>query len=295
MSVSEPMPAAARQNLSLYQPLGRSVWLLLTPVTLLSIAFFVIPMAAIGVSSLTEGQGRAAHFSLANYIEIVADDFYWEVLARTVRVSIMTTIAALVLSYPAALFLYFFDGWPKKLFLLAAISPLFISVIVRTYGWVVILSPNGALNAMVPGGLPFRILQTEGAIVIGLMHIYIPFMLLALNASLSKIDKRLLSAAASLGASRFRAFYDVIVPLSVPGIIAGTTIVFTIAMTAFSTPILLGGSRSKTMPYLIYQQVMLASNWQMGSALALFLLVTTLVCVFLVTKLARRPRRSRPS
>lgn len=278
---------ARQQNLSRYQPMGGSVYVLLAPATLAVIVFFVVPMSAIVASAFSTGYGHEAGFSLANYAGIVTDDFYWEVLLRTVRVSAMTTVAALIVSYPAALFLYFSESRWKHLFLVAAISPLFVSVIVRTYGWIVILSPNGALNAVLPGGLPFRVLQTEAAIVIGLMHIYVPFMLLSLNASLTKIDKRLISAAASLGASSFRAFLDVVVPLSIPGIIAGTTIVFTIAMTAFSTPILLGGSRSKTMPYLIYQQVMLTSNWHMGSALALLLLFTTLVCVLLITRSAR--------
>ena len=275
------------QNTSLYQPLGKSILLLMLPAAFVAIAVFVIPMSAIVVSAFQAGRGPNESLSFANYYNILTDDFYWEVLWRSVRVSVMATLATLVLGYPAALYLFFSESRWRQFFLLIAISPLFVSVIVRTYGWIVILSPNGALNAVLPGGLPFRLLQTEGAIIIGLMHIYIPFMLLALNASLAKIDKKLLSAAASLGASSMRSFFDVILPLSIPGIIAGVTIVFTIAMTAFSTPILLGGSRSKTMPYLIYQQVMLSADWHMGSALALFLLLTTVVCVFILTRTAR--------
>ena len=281
------MAPARAQNTQLYQPLGKSILLLMLPAALVAIAVFVVPMSAIVVSAFMTGRGASEHLSIANYLNILTDDFYWEVLLRSVRVSVFATLATLVLGYPAALYLFFSESRWRQFFLVIAISPLFVSVIVRTYGWIVILSPNGALNSILPGGLPFRLLQTEGAIIIGLMHIYIPFMLLALNASLSKIDKKLLSAAASLGASSLRSFFDVILPLSIPGIIAGMTIVFTIAMTAFSTPILLGGSRSKTMPYLIYQQVMLSSDWHMGSALALFLLLTTVVCVFLLTRTAR--------
>jgi putative spermidine/putrescine transport system permease protein len=280
--------AAAQLNNSLYQPLGKGVYLLLLPAILVAVAAFVVPMSTIVVSAFTAGRGSAAHLSISNYVAIVTDGFYWEVLLRTVRVSVLTTLAALALGYPAALFLFFSESRLRQLFLVVAISPLFVSVIVRTYGWIVVLSTNGALNAMLPGSMQVRLLQTESAIIIGLMHIYIPFMLLSLNASLSKIDKRLLSAAASLGASSLRTFWDVILPMSIPGIIAGTTIVFTIAMTAFSTPILLGGSRSKTMPYLIYQQVMLSSDWHMGSALALFLLLTTIVCVFILTRTTGR-------
>jgi putative spermidine/putrescine transport system permease protein len=280
--------AAAQPNNSLYQPLGKSIYLLLLPAILVAIAVFIVPMSTIVLSGFTVGRGSAEHLSIDNYVNIVTDGFYWEVLLRTVRVSAYATLAALALGYPAALLLFFSDSRLRQFFLVVAISPLFVSVIVRTYGWIVILSNNGALNAVLPNALQVHLLQTEGAIVIGLMHIYIPFMLLSLNASLSRIDKRLLSAAASLGASSLRAFWDVILPLSIPGVIAGTTIVFTIAMTAFSTPILLGGSRSKTMPYLIYQQVMLSSDWHMGSALALFLLLTTVVCVFILTRTTRQ-------
>ena len=268
-----------------------STVLLLAPATLVVIALFLIPMSAIAVSSLTTGRGAAAHFSLGNYTDIVSDSFYWEILLRTARVSVFTTITALLLSYPAALCLYFWTSRWRQVFLVAVLSPLFVSSVVRTYGWIVILSSNGALNAMLPEDLQLRLLQTEPAIVIGLTHIYIPFMLLSINASLTKIDKGLLLASTSLGASSLRAAWDVIVPLSVPGILAGCTIVFTVAMTAFSTPILLGGSHSKTMPYLIYQNVMLASDGHMGSALALFLLCATLLGVALLRVLTRSARR----
>lgn len=284
--------ARAGSNTSLYQPLGINMLFLLGPAVLVAIAFFIVPMSAIVVSAFTQPADGGLVFSFETYGTIITDGFYWEVLLRTVRVSVMTTIAALFVSYPAALYLYFSESKWRQYFLIAAISPLFISVVVRTYGWIVILSPNGALNAVIPGGLPFRLLQTELGIVIGLVHVYVPFMLLSLNASLAKIDKRLLSAAASLGASSFRSFRDVIVPLSIPGIAAGTTIVFTIAMTAFSTPVLLGGTRSKTMPYLIYQQVMLMSDWRMGGALALFLLATTIVLVFFLARGLRLVTRS---
>ena len=278
------MAAAGAHNTTLHQPLGLTAVLLLAPAVLVLIAFFFVPMSTIVVGSFTAANRGAISFSFANYVEIITDDFYWEVLLRTVRVSFYTTVVALVVSYPAALFLYLSQGTWRRIFLLIVISPLFISVVVRTYGWIVILSPNGALNSVIPGGLPFRLLFTEPGIVIGLVHVYVPFMLLALNASLAKIDTRLLSAAASLGASNFRAFRDIIVPLSVPGIMAGCTIVFTVAITAFSTPVLLGGSRSKTMAYVIYQQVMFMSNWRTGAALAIGLVVTTFLLVFLFNR-----------
>lgn len=270
-----------------YEPLGNRLAYLLAPAVLVVVVFFVIPMIAIAISAFTETAPEGQTLSFATWMKILSDGFYWEVLGRTVRVAMFTTLLALIVGYPAALYIYFSESAWSRVFLVVAISPLFVSVVVRTYGWIVILSPNGALNTVLPGGLPFRILHTEMGILIGLVHIYIPFMLLSLNASLARIDKRLLSAAASLGASGWRGFLDVLVPLSIPGIIAGCTIVLTISMTAFSTPVLLGGSRSKTMPYLIYQQVMLMSDWKMGGALALFLLFTTIVAVFIVIRILR--------
>ena len=168
------------------------------------------------------------------------------------------------------------------------VSPLFVSVIVRTYGWIILLSPNGPIDAMLPNGWKLGLLHTEAAIVIGLMHIYVPFMVLALNAAIFKVDKRLLLAAASLGASNLRVFRDILLPPSLPGVVSGCVIVFSISMTAFSTPVLLGGSSNKTMPYLIYQQNLLLANWHFGSALAIVLLIVTVGVVRGVNMLLER-------
>lgn len=288
------MAALAQPNTSLHWPLGKYAVLLLGPALLFAIAFFIVPISAIVGSSFdTRTAGYA--FTPQNYLNIVTDSFYWEILLRTIRISAYTTVVALIVSYPAALYLYFSSSRWRQVFLIIAISPLMISVVVRTYGWIVIMSPNGALNSILPGGLPFRLLHTELGIIAGLVHIYVPVMTLSLNASLTKVDRKLLSAAASLGASNLRTFRDVIVPLSIPGIIGGSTIVFTIAMTAFATPVLLGGSQSKTMPYLIYQRVMLMSDWHMGAALAFFLVVATVICVFLLTRATGLLHRRVPS
>lgn len=280
------LAAVTRSNTSLHWPLGNLAFLLLAPAVLFSVGFFLVPMSAIFLSSVDDGPAGIG-FTLSHYASIVTDGYYWEILFRTIRISIYTTIAALLISYPAALYLYFSTSRWRQVFLLIAISPLMISVVVRTYGWIVVLTPNGALNAIIPGGLPFRLLHTELAIILGLVHVYVPVMTISLNAALTKIDKKLLSAAASLGAPNRRIFRDVLLPLSKPGVIGGCTIVFAIAMTAFATPVLLGGSQSKTMPYLIYQRVMLISDWHLGSALAIVLFVAAMICVFLLTRATR--------
>lgn len=262
--------------------------LVLLPTIILTIIFFVIPMATVFVGSLKSGDLGAQSFTFDNYLSVVTDGFYWEVMLRTVKISLLTTAAALLLGYPAALYVYFSQSQWRRALLLIVVSPLFISVIVRTYGWMVIVSPNGPLEALLPPGYMPRLQNTLTAVVIGLAHIYLPFMVLALNASLQKVDKRLLSAAASLGASHWRIFRDVLLPLSFPGIQSGLVLVFASSMTAFATPMLLGGSANKTMAFMIYQQNLLLGNWNMGGAVAFVLLAVTLGMVFAMSRMLER-------
>jgi putative spermidine/putrescine transport system permease protein len=266
-----------------------SISLMIGPALLISLFFFVVPMLVVLANSLSAPEaGDRTVLTFANYLQVLTDGFYWEVLGRTLRISAFITAAALLLGYPAALYLYFSKSRWRRVFLFIIVSPLFVSVIVRTYGWIILFSPNGPINALLPEGYKLRLLHTQYAIVIGLMHVYIPFMVLSLNASMANIDKRLLTAAASLGASSYRIFRDVFFPLSLPGVLSGCIIVFSISMTAFTTPILLGGVKNKTTPYLIYQENLLLSRWGLGSALAFVLLVITLAIVFALTRLTKR-------
>jgi putative spermidine/putrescine transport system permease protein len=262
--------------------------LVAVPMVAASLCFLVAPLLVILVNSLTVSMAGGVSFSLSNYAKVLTDRFYWDVLLKTVRISLITTVATLLLGYPAALYLYFSESRWRSVLLFIIVSPLFISVVVRTYGWIVLLGNEGAINSLLPPDWRMRLLRTEGAIVLGLMHIYIPFMVLSLNAALVKVDRKLLSAAASLGASNLQMFRDILWPLSVPGILSGCMIVFAISMTAFSTPVLLGGAANKTMPYLIYQQNLLLSNWHLGSALAFVLLAATLLGVAFLRQLAER-------
>jgi putative spermidine/putrescine transport system permease protein len=139
-----------------------------------------------------------------------------------------------------------------------------------------------------PEGHALRLQNTLAAVVAGLVHIHVPFMILAINASLQKVDRRLLTAAASLGASNGRIFRDVLLPLSFPGVQSGLVLVFASSMTAFATPMLLGGSANKTMAFMIYQQNLLLGNWNMGGAVAFVLLAVTLGIVFAMNRLLER-------
>ncbi|MFN8723751.1 MAG: ABC transporter permease, partial [Rhodospirillales bacterium] len=279
---AEPGPGAA----PVVRRRGSLALLMLVPSTLFVVVFFVIPLGVMFAGSITDR--TAGGLTIGHYVEILGDEYYWEIILRTVRVGAMSTALALLIGYPAALYLYFSQSRWRRVLLFIVVSPLFVSVIVRTYGWIVLLSPNGVLRAILPWDV--RLLHTEAAIVLGLTHIYIPFMVLALNAALTKVDRRLISAAASLGASNLGIFRDVLFPLSIPGILAGCTVVFSISMTAFSIPVLLGGAARKTMPYLIYQQNLLLGNWDVGSALAFVLLAITLLIVVVLTRVTDRAK-----
>ena len=285
--MAEARGSSAASNLPQFTS-GRTAALMLAPALLIAALFFVVPMIAVFINSFTVESGGATHFTLSNYTDFLSDDFYWEIMLRTLRISLITTLVALMVGYPAALYLYFSQSRWRRVFLFLVVSPLFVSVIVRTYGWIVILSPNGAINALLPEDYKLSLMHTDTAIVLGLMHIYIPFMVLSLNASLVKVDKRLLAAAASLGASNWRIFRDVLFKLSLPGVLSGSVIVFAISMTAFSTPVLLGGSSRKTLAYLVYQQNLLLANWHAGAAIAFVLLAMTLIIVKLITLAAER-------
>jgi len=255
------------------------IMLALTPTALALLCFLLAPLALILFNSLTKTTNGRIAFSLTNYHQVLGDSYYWIVLYRTVRISLLTTLSSLVLGYPAALYLYFSKSAWRRVFLFIVISPLFVSIVVRTYGWIILLGSDGPINAMLPEDSQARMLRTEGAIILGLMHVYLPFMVLSLNATLTKVDRKLLAAGASLGATNFQIFRTILWPLSLPGILSGCMVVFAISMTAFSTPVLLGGAANKTLPYLVYQQNLLLFNWHLGSALAFVLLAATLICM----------------
>ncbi|WP_431280854.1 ABC transporter permease [Humitalea sp. 24SJ18S-53] len=258
---------------------------ILLPMLVVLAFFFLLPLGITTANSLTGPQGFP---TLAQYADVLTDEFYLEVLGRTVMIGVLTTLCTLLLGYPAALFLYFSDSRWRRVFLFIIISPLFISVIVRTYGWIVLLSPGGIIANALPEGFRIRLLKTQGAIVTGLVHIYVPYMVLSINAAMAKIDPRFLRAAATLGSPSGQIFRRIILPLSTPGIVSGCAIVFSLSMTAYSTPVLLGGAGNKTMPFLIYQQNLVLGDWQSGSALALVLLAVTAGCLLLLSLLTRR-------
>jgi putative spermidine/putrescine transport system permease protein len=272
-------------------------WLLVLVPLAVFAALFLLPLVnllALSFQRFDRVTGTTGGFTAANYLAFLGDPFYLGILGRTLRVGLSATTASLVLGYPVAYYLARARGRRRAYLMLGILAPLLVSVVVRSFGWLVLLGPNGLVNAVLTGlGLtaePLRLLYTEGAIVAGLTHVFLSFMVLSIAASLDRIDPALLRAAQNLGANERQAFLRVVLPLSLPGVAAGCLIVFTLSTSAFITPALLGGPRVKVMSFLAYQQTLLLSDWPYGSAIAFVLLALTGTAVLLYLRLIERGR-----
>lgn len=264
--------------------------LLLAPSLIVILGVFLLPMLYMFLISVREDGGAGA-WTLAPYRLFFEDVYYAEVLWRTVKLSAYTVLACLILGYPVAMYMARATPKMRGLITFLIISPHLISVVIRNFGWVVILGDNGFINnSLLALGLidsPLRLLYNELGVVIGALIVY---MVLAIATSLYAVDASLYKAAGILGASRLRMFFSVTLPLSMPGIFAGTTLVFSLAMSAFVTPALMGGTSVKVMPVIAYEQMMAAYDWSLGAALAFLLLGSTLGLVAVFTKLVETKR-----
>jgi len=278
------------------KPAGSKSWaalLLLVPSLIVILGVFVLPMLYMFVISIREDGGTGA-FTLEQYALFFQDPYYVEVLWRTIKLSLYTVIVCLLLGYPVAM--YMAQATPKMrgFITFLIISPHLISVVIRNFGWVVILGDNGFINnTLISLGViekPLRLLYNELGVVIGLADSLIVYMVLAIATSLYAVNASLYKAAGILGASRSRMFFSVTLPLSMPGIFAGTTLVFSLAMSAFVTPALMGGTSVKVMPVIAYEKMMAAYDWSLGAALAFLLLGSTLGLVALFTRLVETKR-----
>jgi putative spermidine/putrescine transport system permease protein len=262
-----------------------TAWLLL-PALLVLLAFFALPLGTILVYSV----GRSApgsiyipDLTLANYAALFETPVYVTVMLRTLRIGLVVTLLALVIGYPYAYLMARGRPWLRSALLLAVLLPLLVSVVVRTYGWMVVLGLDGPVNTLLLAvGLvqqPVKFLFNETGIVIGLLHVFFPFMVLPLSSVLQKVDPQLEDAARTLGAGAFTVFRRVTLPLSVPGIAAGSMLVFTLSVAAYVTPALMGGAGINVMATLVAQQILVLVNWPLGAAVAVMLVVITLVVV----------------
>src|SRR3954469_25082319 len=265
-----------------------SLALFILPSALLFALFFFLPIGLMAVMSVLTGNPVVmpnVAVTAKHYARIGSDSYYLEVIWTTIRIGLWTTLAALVVGYPLAHWMARIKSRTgHALLLMAVLAPMLTGIVVRTFAWMTLLSDKGVVNqTLISLGLishPLKLMYTETGIVVGLVHIYVPFMVLTLTGVIGRIDKRLEQAAENLGASPFRAFLEVTLPLSLPGILAGSLLVFALAISAYVTPVLLGGNNVLTLPMLIYQQVSASFNLGFAGALGVVLLTVSLALVF---------------
>jgi spermidine/putrescine transport system permease protein len=250
---------------------------LLAPVTIWLGLFFLVPLLLILAYSFgTSGiyGGITLGFNPGNYLKVF-DPLYLEIIVRTFVIAFINTVLCLALGYPLAYFIAFKGGSWKNVLLLMVMIPFWTSLLLRAYAWVVILGGNGIANRTlqllgITDG-PVNLIFTPQAVTMGMVYSYLPFMILPLYAALEKFDVRLKEAAQDLGASRWHTFWRVTFPLSMPGVIAGSILVFIPSAGEFVIPNLLGGARTVLVGNLIQQQFLQARDWAFGSALAMML------------------------
>ena len=273
-------------------PVGlRRAWLstcsalaLLAPTLLVVIVFFVVPLGYMIDYSLSryDPLRLVVHtFTLENYVKFFTDPYTLGILWRTLRLSLATTICALVLGYPLAYYLTRARGLEKTLLIVLVLWPLMISSVILAYGWFVLLAPNSgtvsvALHRLGLLSQPFVFMRTEPGIVLGLTHEGLAFMVLTLHAALEAIDPHHRQAASILGASPFETFRRVTLPLSLPGIFSGSLLVFAVSASAFIIPYMFAGQRLPVMAVYAYTLNNTLLNWPLGATTGLILLLLTL-------------------
>ena len=258
---------------------------LLTPVTIWLGLFFLVPLLLILAYSFgTSGVygGITLGFNPGNYLKVF-DPLYLEIIVRTFVIAAITTVLCFALGYPLAYFIVFKGRRWRNVLILLVMVPFWTSLLIRAYSWVVILSGNGIANKTLQFlGIidePATLIFTSQAVLMGMVYSYLPFMILPLYASLEKFDTRLKEAAKDLGASRWHTFWRVTFPLSMPGVIAGSILVFIPSAGEFVIPQLLGGSRTVMTGSLIQNQFGSARDWAFGSALSVMLAVLLLAAI----------------
>lgn len=250
----------------------------------------VLPMLLIIAYAFTV-EGTAffqGQFTLANFGRFFSDAVFIQVLGRSLRVAVLTTIVCLLLGYPAS-YAIARSGRNGTLLILIITLPTWINMLVRTYAWVGILQNDGILNHLLGlfGIGPFQMMYTDFAVVLGMVYNFLPFMILEIHTSLSKMDPSYLEAASDLGANRAQAFLRVTLPMSVPGIISGITLVFLPAVSSFFIPKLLGGGQYVLIGNVIESQFLTSGNWSFGSALSLIMALIIMLSLFLTRRLDR--------
>ncbi len=269
-------------------------WLLIVVPATILLLFFVLPNALLLSASFlkSEAQQLTSEPTLENYTFLLTRPLYLEVLLRTFVVGVCVGAIDVVLGFPLAYFLVRTKSRWKGLLIALSLAPLLASVIVRTYGWYIILNRFGVVNDVLLGlgVIADRIafMPSTGAIIIGLAHALLPYAVLTIMGSLGGINPNLEQAAMSLGANRMRTFLNVVLPLSLPGVAGGFILVFSIAISAYATPAILGGPATQVAATAIYSFMINLLDWSIGAALAVILIVSSLLLLYAAARMGAR-------
>jgi putative spermidine/putrescine transport system permease protein len=257
-------------------------WALSAPALVLFASLLLLPLAMTAVLSFNVfdyNTGVKNQYTLAHYLAIVTDEYYYTIFWRTFWVAGLTTLICLVIGAPEAYVLSRMRNPWRSIFLLVVLAPLLVSVVVRAFGWSMLLGPQGVVNQglLFLGLGPVNILYTEAAVIVALVHVMLPFMVIPVWTSLQSLDPEVENAALSLSASHFTTLRRVVLPQVMPGILSGSLIVFGLSASAFAIPGLLGGRRLKMVATVVYDEYLHELNWPLGAAIALLLLLANLV------------------
>ena len=268
---------------------------LLSPLLLVLLLFFLAPVLAmlpLSFKGYTPGVGITDQWTLLNYTQIVTDEYYREVVVRTLKLGFGVTLICLLLGYPLAY--YMAHATPRIRFALTmlVIFPMLLNLVVRSFGWIALLANRGLVNNLLMDlGLierPIKLMFNLTGLLLGMSHIFLPFMVLMLVPVIQAIPRDVQAAAYTLRASRLRVFWSVTLPLTAPGILSGSILVYVLTISALVTPRMLGGPTYKVMATLIYDDFLQTLEWPSGAALSFTLTAMTLVIISISSRLLKR-------
>ena len=259
------------------------------PYIIWSAIFIVVPLLLILFLSFTIETDNGMVFSLANYKKIL-NPLYLEVFWSSIWLAFLSTVICLILGYPVAYIISKFNIKKRNLLILLFIIPMWMNFLLRTYAWMAILNQNGILNSILNffGFNSVKMLYTEGATLLGMVYNFLPFMVIPIYTVLIKIDKNLINASYDLGATKIQTFRKVILPLSLPGVISGITMVFMPAVSTFVISRLLGGSKYLLVGNLIEQEINAVGDWNLGSAIAIFMMILILLSMVFMNRYEKK-------
>lgn len=265
---------------------------LAVPYVIWAILMLALPMVLIAFYSVTDnGNGIVdVTFTLEHYKKFFTDPDFLLILWRSIKIAIKTTIVCILIGYPVAYFIANSSQKVRNILVILITLPMWINMLVRTYAWIGILSDGGIVQRLLEilGLGTHQLHYTEGAVMLGMVYNFIPFMILQINTSLSKMDKSLIEASYDLGANRVQTFAKVIFPLSLPGVVSGISLVFLPCVSSFFIPKLLGGGQYFLIGNVIETQFITVGEWSFGSAISMIMAVIMMVSMYAVRALERK-------